>query len=202
MRDWIETHGLPVGVAVAVGAIAAAAAAATMGRPAPATIEVRPLQVQPTPTAPIYVHVEGAVNAPGVYTLPSGARVFEAIEVAGGATDDADISLLNLAAKAADGQKLVVPSRAASADIGAAAGAPLAPTPAAAARAGPAPRINVNTATQRVLESLPGIGPVTAQRIIEYRQANGPFARIEQLREIRIVNASTYERIKDLITVG
>lgn len=200
MRAWLEAHGLPVAAALAAGAIAATVAQLS-ARPPPTTIEVRPLQPQPTPTASIYVHVEGAVNAPGVYSLPSGARVFEAIDVAGGPAEDADVSLLNLAARAADGQKLVVPSRSGPAEPSAGEAAPSPATADRAAGAGPSPRINVNTASQRVLESLPGIGPVTAGRIIQYRQANGPFTRIEQLLEARLVNTRTFDQIKDLITV-
>jgi len=171
-------------------------------KPPPPAIEVRPREPQPTPTVIIYAHVDGAVVAPGVYALPANARIFEAIDAAGGATEDAEFRELNLAAKVADGQKLAVPWR----PTAQASGVEDAPQPVRPASAAPAatvqtaaPRINVNTATQRVLETLPGVGPVTAARIVEHRNANGPFTRVEQLREARLVNAPTYERIKNLI---
>jgi competence protein ComEA len=205
---------LPVVMGIAAAAIVVMAVTA---RPAPATIEVRPRERLPTPTTMIYVHVAGGVLAPGVLALPSGARVFEAIDAAGGRTEDADDSELNLAAPVVDGQKLVVPQRAPPTPtplpllIAAAEPDESPPPPAATARPTPRPappsaaaagaRINVNTASQRVLESLPGIGPVTARRIIEYREANGPFTSIEQMRDVRVINNSVYERIKDLVTV-
>jgi len=196
----LANHGLPLGVAVLVGGFVA-----LMGiirTPAQPPIEVRAREPLPTPTVTLYIHIDGAVQRPGVYPLPGGTRVFEAIDAAGGKSDDADLRELNLAARVADGQKLVIPSKIeptevaeASAPAPSVAGANSAPANAASAR------INVNTATQRILETLPGVGPVTANRIIEYRQANGPFTRIEQLREARIVNASTFERIRNLIAV-
>lgn len=198
MREWFETHGLALAAGLAAGAIAMLATG-ILSRPAPPTIEVRTREPQPTTTVQVYVHVEGAVAEPGVYRLAGDARIFEAIDAAGGAAEEADLGALNLAAKVADGQKLVVPARVPAAE--AVAGVP-AQTPAPpAGSASSSARINVNTASQRILETLPGIGPVTAMRIIQYRQTNGPFARIEQLRSAG-VNASTYERIKDLVTVG
>jgi competence protein ComEA len=149
----------------------------------------------------VYVHVDGAVASPGVYALPSGARIFEAIAAAGGPTEEADPREMNLAARVADGQKLVIPALAPPIEVrdDAPPSVSAAPTPIAPAPAGP--RININTASQRILETLPGIGPVTAGRIIEYRQANGPFTRIEQLRDGRLVNAPVFERIRNLISV-
>jgi competence protein ComEA len=204
VQSWLANHGLPIGVAVIVGGFVA-----LMGivrSPAQPPIEVRAREPLPSPTVVVYVHVDGAVRAPGVYALPSGARVFEAIEAAGGRSEDADLRELNLAARVADGQKLVIPDKVETAEA-------VAPPPPAnvaapasgrgAASSGPAnaasARINLNTATQSILETLPGVGPVTANRIIEYRQANGPITRVEQLREARLVNASTFERIRGLV---
>ena len=200
VQSWLANHGLPLGVAVLVGGfVALMGIVRTPGQP---PIEVRAREPLPTPTVTVYVHVDGAVQRPGVYALPGGARVFDAIDSAGGKSDEADLRELNLAARVADGQKLVIPSRVEPTET---AEAP-APAPnVAAASSAPAnatsARINVNTATQRILETLPGVGPVTANRIIEYRQANGPFTRVEQLREARIVNATTFERIRNLIAV-
>ena len=191
--------------AIAVGALLVGfLAAGVLTRPTPPPIEIRAREPQPSPTTSLFVHVEGGVVSPGVYRLASDARVFEAIEAAGGATSEAEVSNLNLAARVSDGQKLIVPVRSSSSDqaIGGTAvspaGSSLATPSAQAAPSGP--RINLNTATQRVLESLPGIGPVTAQRIIAFRTSNGPFTRVDQLRAAG-VTAATYERIKDLVTI-
>jgi competence protein ComEA len=198
VQSWLMNHGLPIGVAIVVGGFVA-----LMGiirAPAQPSIEVRPREPLATPTVLVYVHVDGAVQLPGVYGLPGGARVFDAIDAAGGRSEDADLRELNLAARVADGQKLVIPSRAQPTDTTeappSASSANASSGPATAASA----RISLNTASQRVLETLPGVGPVTASRIIEYRQANGPFTRVEQLREARLVNATTFERIRGLVS--
>ncbi|MEA2640655.1 MAG: competence protein ComEA [Chloroflexota bacterium] len=193
MQKWLVGVGVPILAAVAVAGSLLGILA--LRSPAP-TIEVRPRDPVPTEVPTMYVHVDGAVAAPGVYALAGGARVFDAVDAAGGATDDADVTQLNLAARVSDGQKLVIPSQRPAVTTAQPEGADakLEPTDATS-------RINVNTASQRVLESLPGIGPVTAGRVIQYRQANGPFTRIEQLRDARLVNAATFERIKSLIAV-
>jgi len=203
MRDWLAANRLPAILAGAGVMVGLMAASLFLPKPAQAPIQVYPREVLPTPTVMLYVHVDGAVIAPGVYALASGARVFEAIEAAGGASEVAEQRELNLAAKVADGQKLVIPARA-SAPLDAAGPEPPASAPSAGRSAAAAPsaaKINVNTASRRILESLPGIGPVTAKRVVDHREANGHFARIEQLRELRIVNATTFERIKDLVSV-
>ncbi len=216
LQSWLVNH--LTAVLVAGVAVVAAGAFAFSSRPAPAAIEVRPIQRLPTPTSMVYVHIAGAVAAPGVFSLPDGARVFEAIEAAGGANEDADLRELNLAAKVADGQKLVIPALVPATPVPvviAAApepeeppdpvGVSPAPTPtrrpAAQAAAAPGGKVNLNTASQRALESLPGIGPVTARKIIDYRQANGRITSVEQLRDAKVITNSMYEKIKDLATV-
>jgi len=202
MLNRFGNHGLSVGVALAVGAAFFVLIGLTRQTPPP--IEVRPRDALPTPTVLVYVHVDGGVLSPGVYALPIGARVFEAIDAAGGPAEDADQRELNLASRVADGQKLVIPRFAPPTDDASDAAVPAVAAPAPAANPPPAagPRININTASQRVLETLPGIGPVTASRIVEYRQANGAFTRIEQLRDARLVNAPTFERIRNLVSVS
>ncbi|MPZ14419.1 MAG: hypothetical protein GEU73_08345 [Chloroflexi bacterium] len=201
MRDWLANHGFSIAVALAVGL---GIGLWTQAQPASQAIEVQPREVEPTSVVPVYVHIDGAVLEPGVYELPTGARVFEAIEAAGGAADDADVRELNLAARLADGQKLVIPTHpppeALENDSGSNVGV-VQPTVAPAGGTATEPRININTATARILETLPGIGEVTARKIIDYRSANGPFTRIEQLQEARLVNAPTFERIKSLTSV-
>ena len=156
------------------------------------------IPLAPPPTAsPIVVHVVGAVPRPGVYEFPKGARVRDAIEAAGGLLTDADITFLNLAAPLEDGQQLEVPY------VNGTPGAAPAMTEAPAATGVPQPTelININTATLQDLDRLPGIGPTTAQKIIDYRTNNGPFQRIEDIMNVSGIGPSTFDKIKNLITV-
>lgn len=121
------------------------------------------------------VHVAGAVRHPGVYRLDAGKRVEDAVARAGGATAKGDPNAINLAAKVADGQQVVVPRRGAPAggvDGGAAPGAP------------PAAPVNLNTATAEQLDTLDGVGPATATKILEWRQAHGGFRTVEDLAQV------------------
>lgn len=151
--------------------------------------------LRPVPTdAPIIVHISGAVPRPGVYALPEGARVQDAISAAGGFLADADRTGINLARVLEDGEQI---------DILFAEGASIViPTPGVEVITSSSELININTASQEELESLPGIGETTAQKIIEYREENGPFARIEDIIDVDGIGSGTFERIKDLITVG
>ena len=127
---------------------------------------------------------------PGVYHLPVGARIDDALKAAGGATVDGDIQHLNLAARLADGQQIVVPRRINPMLIAISTAA--SPTP------GP---LNLNVASVAELDRLPGVGPVTAQRIVAYREQHGPFTAVDRLRQANLVNASTFEKIKELVAV-
>lgn len=131
----------------------------------------------------VVVHVAGAVGEPGVYRLPAGARVADAIERAGGPARGASTDAINLAARVADGQQVVVPHRSAT---GAGAGA--------AAEDGP---ISLGAAGEADLETIEGIGPVTAAKIIDYRDRNGGIASIEQLEEIPGIGPATIESLRD-----
>jgi competence protein ComEA len=124
--------------------------------------------------ARVVVHVAGEVRAAGVYRLRAGARVSDAVDRAGGATRRADLSQVNLAAKVEDGRQILVPRRVAA---GAAA-------PAAAAPGQPTAPVNLNTATLEQLDALPGVGPVTAQKIVDYREEHGGFGSVEELGEV------------------
>jgi competence protein ComEA len=141
--------------------------------------------VQTETTKEIVVHVAGAVASPGVYRLTDGARVFEAVAAAGGVTDDADTNALNLAAPLYDGQQVRVPCL----DERQAGGA---------AYDG---RVNINTATASELEKLPGIGPVRAAAIVDYRQKNGPFRALEDLAAVTGIGAKTLEALKEQVTL-
>lgn len=151
--------------------------------------------LRPVPTdTPLVIHVTGAVPRPGVYALPQGARVQDAISAAGGFLAVADKTGINLARALEDGEQL---------DILLVEGATIVlSTPGVEVITSGAELIDINTASQAELESLPGIGPTTAQKIIEYREANGPFLNPEDIINVSGIGPGTYERIKDLITVG
>jgi competence protein ComEA len=152
--------------------------------------------LRPPPTEkPIVVHITGAVPRPGVYALPEGARVQDVISAAGGFLADADKATINLARPLEDGEMLDVPYGAGFSPV-----IPTAEEPVQQIQA-TNDLININTASSIELESLPGIGPTTAQKIIDYREANGPFLSTEDIINVSGIGPGTYERIKDLITV-
>ncbi len=139
----------------------------------------------------LVVHVVGAVRRPGLYRLPHGARIADAVRRAGGATRRADLSLVNLAAQISDGSQVVVPRRAV---VG-------APTPGGGGGA-PSPAtgpVHLNTATLEQLDALPGVGPVTAQKILDYRQQHGAFSSIEDLDAIPGIGSARLEQLRDLV---
>jgi len=153
--------------------------------------------LRPVPTEkPIVVHITGAVPRPGVYALPEGARVQDAISAAGGFLAEADKGFINLARVLEDGELLEIPYTEGF--------SPVVPTPVQniIIPGADTDLININTATSFELESLPGIGSTTAQKIIDYRDENGPFFTTEDIINVSGIGPGTYERIKDLITVG
>lgn len=145
----------------------------------------------PTP-GPLRVYVCGAVETPAVYQLPVGSLVEDAVEAAGGPTASADLDRINLAQELSDQQQVVVPH----------VGKALISAPSPEATATPqAIHLNLNTATTAELETLPQVGPTTAQAIIEYRETYGPFEATEEILEIPGIGPSTFDQIRDLITV-
>jgi competence protein ComEA len=136
----------------------------------------------------VVVHVAGAVRDPGVYRLPAGARVADGVERAGGATAQAAVDGINLAARLADGQQVIVPATATGA-AGVAAGA----TAASGAADGP---ISLGTATVEQLDTIEGIGPVTAQGIIEFRDEHGGLSSVEDLDEISGIGPATMDALR------
>ena len=155
--------------------------AAAPATPMPGTRRERP-RARP-PVVRIWVDVAGAVRRPGLYALPTGARAALAIERAGGVRRGGDSVAVNLAAKLADGQQIVVPVRGRGpAPIG--AGGASAATATATAGSTPGAKISLSSATQEQLEQLDGIGPALAGRIIAYRQAHGGFRSVDELREV------------------
>ena len=167
---------------------------------APAETPDAPLET-PTPSA-IAVYVSGAVGEPGVYELASDARANDALAAAGGAAPDADLERVNLAKRLSDGEHVRVPRRGDPAAIDAVPNG-LPPTYArpsgGAAIPKPVGKIDINSAQADSLETLPGIGPSRARAIIEHRQANGPFADVDGLMEVRGIGEGILESIRDLI---
>ena len=154
----------------------------------------------PTVTlAPLQVHVSGAVQHPGVYSLDHGSRVQEALELAGGVAEDADLDRINLAAWVSDGQKVHVPKLGET-------GLPVVQSIAGPVKSSGwglvvSGKVNINTATAEELDTLPGIGPAYAERIIRHRQEQGPFKSIEQIMEVKGIAEGKFEELKDLISV-
>lgn len=156
--------------------------------PALAPAAALPLTALPSPTpSGIVVDVAGRVHRPGLVTLPAGSRVSDAVRAAGGALRRADLVLVNLAARVSDGQLLVV-------------GVPGA-TAAGADASGSAGPVNLNTATADQLDALPGIGPVLAQRIIDWRGAHGGFHSVRDLDQVSGIGDSIYAELEPLVTV-
>lgn len=142
-------------------------------------------------SAAVVVDVAGAVRSPGLYRLARGGRIADAVARAGGATAKANLALVNLAAPLADGEQVVVPAAGAAAPaVGAIA------TPAGAAQTGP---VHLNTATVEQLDALPGVGPVTAQKIVEYRQQHGAFTSVAELDAIPGIGPRRIDELKGLV---
>lgn len=151
-----------------------------------------------TGAAQLVVAVAGKVRRPGLVRLPAGSRVADAIESAGGLLPGADVAFLNLARKVTDGELILVGVTAPPGALDAAggpAGGPAGPAP------GAGPPINLNTATLTQLDSLPGVGPVLAQRILDHRQRHGPFRSVGDLRQVDGIGEARYEQLKELVTV-
>ncbi len=150
----------------------------------------------PVPTLhPIIIHIDGQVNKPGLYTLAPNSRIQDAVTAAGGLTQEAELSQINLAAKLMDGGKIYIPA------INEVESLQLPPE---LRNASPLPTsllININSATQAELEKLPGIGPTKAAQIISYRETNGYFLTIEDIKKVSGIGDATFETIQNYITV-
>lgn len=159
-----------------------------------------------TTAARVTVHVVGEVERPGVVTLAAGSRVDDALDKAGGATSGADLSGVNLARPLVDGEQVVVPAPGESV-MGAPQATPGAAGPGAPGSGGPGPAgpgdalVNLNTADLATLETLPGVGPVLAQRILDWRTEHGQFTAIEELGEVSGVGDKTYAQLSPKVTV-
>ncbi len=139
----------------------------------------------------LVVHVVGAVRRAGLYRLAEGARVADAVRRAGGVTGRADLALVNLAAPLVDGQQVIVPARV---TVAGGQGSPPGGT-------GPPPtRVSLATATLEQLDELPGVGPVTAQKIVDWRQSHGPFSSVDDLDAVPGIGEARIEQLRDLVT--
>ena len=140
----------------------------------------------------LVVHVVGAVRRPGLYRLLHGARIADAVRRAGGATRRADLSLVNLAAQVSDGSQVVVPRR----EVVESGAASEAGESSVGAPGGP---VHLNTATLDELDALPGVGPVTAQKILDYREQHGAFSSIDDLDAIPGIGPARLEQLRELV---
>jgi len=148
----------------------------------------------PSPSALIVVHVAGAVRRPGLVELPASSRVADALDAAGGPTRNAELASVNLARPLVDGEQLVVLAKGQHAPLA----APAPPGGPGAASNAP---MDLNTATLEQLDTLPGVGPVLAQRILDWRSEHGRFSSKEELREVSGIGEATYADIEPLVRV-
>ena len=186
-------RGLKALAAVTVAVIAIAGLITWYARPHPELVDGSALLPSADGVAvtehSLVVAVAGRVRRPGLVELPAGARVADAIEAAGGALPGTDLSFINLARKVTDGELIVVgltPPAGAGADAGPGA---------------PGGLVNLNSATLAQLDTLPGVGPVLAQRIVDYRTKHGGFRTVAELRQVDGVGDARYEQLKSLVTV-
>lgn len=142
----------------------------------------------------LYVHVTGAVTKPGLYEMPQGSRVKDAVDAAGGFSKDAQQESVNLARLLSDGEQVVVASKSAAAPSSSSASS----SPSTSAQGG---KVNINSANAEQLMEIDGIGEATAAKIIAYREENGPFKSIEDIKDVSGIGDKKFESMKDSITV-
>jgi competence protein ComEA len=161
------------------------------------------IQLAPLPTtAPLTIYITGEVNQPGVYSLPPGSRVKDAVQIANGLLPDADSAALNLAAPTQDGEHLVIPligdTPSSTEGLTPSSTTTIVPTSAYTAQN----PLNINLAKQADFELLPGIGPTRAAAIIAYRDSHGPFTKTSDIQNVPGIGTVTFNRLKDIISVN
>ena len=147
------------------------------------------------------IHIAGAVKQPGVYQLEQGKRIIDAVKIAGGQAEEANLDAINLAAQLYDGQKIMIPfiSDANSNNLSRTLG--IVETPPSSMNSGNSSLLNLNSAEARQLENLPGIGSVLADRILEYRKDHGMFRTMEEVMNVPGIGEKKFESMKEFITV-
>ena len=166
--------------------------AGAASEPEAAAVPLEPVAEAPARSL-LVVHVVGEVRRPGLYRLRDGARIADAVLRAGGALRDADLAAVNLAAPLVDGVQILVPARTVAPNgspAGSAGGAPGVPT-------GP---VSLSSATLEELDQLPGVGPITAQKIVDYRTEHGPFASVDDLDAVPGIGPTRIEQLRELVT--
>ena len=171
-------------------------------------LEISNNQTQETKEEKIVVHITGAVNKEGIIELEENARLADAIEKAGGTKENADIKNINLATILEDGMKVHIPTveetqtNNENINVENNANSQINPgTKEVTSNTKTQGKININTATEEELDTLPGIGPSTASKIIDYRKENGKFKSVEEIKEVSGIGDAKYEKIKKLITI-
>jgi competence protein ComEA len=150
-----------------------------------------PAGASPSPAGELIIDVVGKVRKPGIVTVPKGSRVYQAIEAAGGLKGQVDTASLNLARVLTDGEQVLVGLEPVAAPAGTADGSSGAP----------GGKVNLNTATTEQLDTLPGVGPVTAQAILDWREENGRFGSVEDLLDVKGIGDATLAELRDLVSV-
>jgi competence protein ComEA len=180
----------------------AASGGSANGRESAAQDVAAPLEAVATPVASsrLVVHVVGAVHRPGLYRLREGARVADAVSRAGGATRAANLAGLNLAAPLVDGTQVLVPVRLEAVASGASGSGVETPASGDPAATGTTQPVSLATATAEQLDELPGVGPVTAQKILDYRAEHGPFRSVDDLDAVPGIGPTRIEQLRDLVT--
>jgi competence protein ComEA len=154
--------------------------------------------VAPTSAATATVHVVGQVHSPGVYALPAGARVADAIVAAGGTSPEADLEQLNLAARVSDGERVYVPKKG-ELPPAAPGPAPSGPSGSGAKTVAPGGAVDLNTASAEQLDALPGVGPATSKAIVAYRSSHGRFRSVTELLEVPGIGPAKLEALRPLV---
>jgi len=178
-------------ILVLITALAAGMTVYTLSQEETTALPLERAEALPEAAAAITVYVSGAVVRPGVVTLADGARIEQAVTACGGVLPTADMGAVNLAQLLKDGMQVRVPEKAGQGSASA----------VAAQTAGKDDRVNINTADEKALDTLPGIGPAMAKRIVEYRTTNGAFQSLEELKKVRGIGEAKYEKLKDRVAL-
>jgi competence protein ComEA len=188
---WIAAAVVAVVVVFRVLSGGGSDSSAVTVEPVPAA---RPGGARAAPPPELLVHVAGEVRRPGVYRVPRGGRVHDAVQLAGGLTSRAEQAGVNLVARVTDGQQVVVPRR------GAAGGGAAPVAGGSAGGAGPGAKVSLASATLEQLDAIDGIGPTLAKRILEYRDQHGGFRSVDELRQVDGIGEKRVESLREAVT--